>query len=589
MSPQPADDAERLCNEGETLLSRNDCRLAEAFFREALLLSPKLVRAHYQLGIALRGQGLLVDAWYQWRSASELAPDDTRFLVAASAVLLHLPDFLNEGITWLKSRVAGTRGADHPDLLQNMGALYLRAHSPESAATCFGRLTELIPSSADAWLGLGNVQKEQGKPDAALVSYQKALTLNPDHAGAASQCCFVSNLIELPPQDRLQIAQHYGQIISRDVTPYSSWRCEPSPQKLRVGLVSGDLYRHPVAFFLRSTLEALSNSNLELIAYQTQPFTDDWTKQLHALFASWRDISRLSDAQAADQIHGDAPHVLIDLSGHTAYNRLPVFARRPAPVQISWLGYFGSTGVPAIDFLLVDPIGGGFPFQQTCCETLLTVPQTRFCFTVPDDAPEVSLRAPDSPMVFGSFAQTSKITEGVVDLWSEVLGSCPDAKLRVQNRALQEPETVMRLIGLFESRGMSKERLVLLPGYGYTSYLKAYGEVDLILDTHPYSGGTTTCEALWMGVPTLTLFGDTLIARQSASILAAAGLSQWIAESRDEFIAKAVKAYESRSGLINLRETLREKLVTSAMFDSESFARDLESGIWETWGLGRNK
>jgi protein O-GlcNAc transferase len=296
-------------------------------------------------------------------------------------------------------------------------------------------------------------------------------------------------------------------------------------------------------------------------------------------------LTGLSDEAAARLIHADGVHVLIDMSGHTGYNRLPVFAWKPAPVQVSWLGYFATTGVAEIDYLLADQVGVPEARQAQFTESLWYLPDTRLCFTAPAaDLAVAPLPAlANGRITFGCFQNLTKVNEGVLELWGKVMAALPDATLRLQCKQFSEPALVAQLQQRLQRHGIDPARVATHGSAQRAAYLAAHAEVDMILDTFPYPGGTTTCEALWMGVPTLTLAGDSLLARQGASLLSAAGLAQWVANSQEEYVAKAVAFASDLPELAALRAGLREQVLASPLFDAPRFARHFEEALWGMW------
>jgi predicted O-linked N-acetylglucosamine transferase (SPINDLY family) len=277
--------------------------------------------------------------------------------------------------------------------------------------------------------------------------------------------------------------------------------------------------------------------------------------------------------------------VLFDLAGHTAHNRLPVFAYKPAPVQATWLGYFATTGVAEIDYLLADATSVPPAHHEHFTETIWYLPDTRLCFTPPRDAPEVSplpaLR--QGRVTFGSFQNLAKLNDAVFALWARVLAALPGSRLRLQNKQLADAAVREQLGRRLQQAGIAAERVALHGPAARAAYLAAHGEVDLILDTFPFPGGTTTCEALWMGVPTLTLAGDRLIGLQGASLLAAAGLNDWIAVTPDEYVDQALAFARELPALARLRGGLRARLLASPLCDAPRFARHFEAAVRAMW------
>jgi predicted O-linked N-acetylglucosamine transferase (SPINDLY family) len=395
---------------------------------------------------------------------------------------------------------------------------------------------------------------------------------------------------------RLEQARLYGKALRATVGPaYSNWLCSrrfPATSAcLRVGLVSGDLCNHPVGYFLESLVDHVDPARVELFAYPTAHKDDELTARIRPGFAAWHPIAGISDDVAARLIHADGVHLLIDLAGHTAGNRLPVFARKPAPVQVSWLGYFATTGVAEIDYLMADRVGVGEAQRDQFTEAIWCLPETRLCFAPPVSSPPVGPlpAAASGHITFGCFQNLSKVDDSVLALWAKVLDALPGARLRMQCRELGYDPSRARLMQRMREHGIGDDRVSLLGRVERHDYLAAYHQVDMVLDTFPYPGGTTTCEALWMGVPTLTLAGDSLLARQGASLLTAAGLPDWVASNAASYVAQALSRAGDVEALSVLRAGLRDRVSASALFDAPRFARHFEDALWQMWRQSQEK
>jgi predicted O-linked N-acetylglucosamine transferase (SPINDLY family) len=306
---------------------------------------------------------------------------------------------------------------------------------------------------------------------------------------------------------------------------------------------------------------------------------------------SWTDISYLSDEAAAKRIRDDQVDVLIDLAGHTGHNRLALFAWKPAPVQVAWLGYWASTGVAEIDYVIADEVSLPQSHQDQFTETVWYLPHTRMCFSPPTESVAVSpLPAKTNGYItFGSFQNLGKISDEVLALWSKVLAKMPTARLRLQIKQLNDQSMQQLVAARLEKAGIDPSRVELKGGTSRQAYLAAHGEVDVILDTFPFSGGTTTCEALWMGVPTVTLAGQTLIGRQGASMLTNAGLQNWVAKTEAEFVEMAIEHTSDVEALAPLRARLRQQVQSSPLFDAPMFAKHLEQALHQMWNEKINK
>jgi protein O-GlcNAc transferase len=507
------------------------------------------------------------------------------------------------------------------ELFNSLGSALQQQGKLEEARQCYRRAVEIKPDFAAGYYNLGNVLCAMGNLEGAVIRYRNALAVNPFfvevhsnlgatlqelgwHDEAIASCrralelkpdlpALHSNLLGMlnstsghSPAYCLAEAREYGRRISKQVTArFSSWQCVDHPERLRVGIVSGNLHYHPVGFFLESMLAQIDSKRIELFAYPTDTHVDALTLRIQPYFAAWKPIYDLSDALAAQLIHADGIHVLLDLSGHCEQNRLPLFAWKPAPVQASWLDYFATTGVTEMDYLLADEVGVPESQRGNFSETIWYLPDTRLCFTPPTtDLPVAALPAlKNGHLTFGCFQNLAKINDAVLNTWGTILTALPTAKLRWQCKQLGDPAIATHLTQRLQQHGISPARISLHATASREKYLAAHAEVDVILDTFPYPGGTTTCEALWMGVPTLTLAGDSLLARQGASLLTAAGLEEWVAYRVTDYIDQAVTLTRDLDQLSVLRDGLREQVNLSPLFDAKRFARHFEAALWGMW------
>ncbi|MFZ5524848.1 MAG: tetratricopeptide repeat protein [Pseudomonadota bacterium] len=558
-------------------------------YQRALLLNPGYAEAHSNLGNALKELGRLDDALASLRRAVQLKPD-------SAPAHFNLGNALRD-IANLDEAMASYRRAleikpDYAEALSNLGSTLKDLGRLDEAMASYRRALEIKPDYAEAHTNLGNALKALGQPNDAVVSYRRALGMGDDYAGIYSRLLFTLNYsANHSPLACLDEARQYGRAVSEKVAArFNTWQCADAPGRLRVGMVSGDLRNHPVGYFLESLLAELDPARIELIAYPTDSKTDALTARIQPFFSSWKPLVGLGDEDAARLIHADGIHVLMDLSGHSRHGRLPVFAWKPAPVQAAWLGYFATTGVTEIDYLLADPVGVPEAHREHFTEKIWYLPDTRLCFSPPEtDLPVAPLPAQQSGRItFGCFQNMAKVDDVVLTTWASILAALPDARLRWQCYQLGDPAVVKQLIPRLQQHGIDPAKVTLQSSVAREAYLAAHSEVDLILDTFPYPGGTTTCEALWMGVPTLTLAGDTLLSRQGASLLTAAGLDNWIATSKADYVDKALALAGDIATLGVLRAGLREQVRTSPLFDARRFARNFENALWGMWQAGRD-
>lgn len=529
---------------------------AEALWLQLVQRDPAYVDGHVNLGLMYRRTGRLDDAEKHLRLALEAQADH--------------------------------RGAHH-----NLGLVLMDRGRYDEAQAAFEYVCRVAPQDPQPHFCLGVLWQNRLDFDRACAAYREALRLHPSLPGALNNLLFcLQYLPSCPPEVRLSEARTVGAAMSAGVTPRSRWPgTSDASRPLRVGFVSGDLRAHPVGFFLLPLLESLDASDLSLQAYSNFATEDTVSDRLRARCAAWHRVDTWSDDALAKRIADDGIDVLIDLAGHSALNRLPVFARKPAPVQVSWLGYFATTGLPAMDWVLADPVCVPKTEAGAFTERIAHLPVTRLCFSPPESAPEVSpLPAASRPQfTFGSSQDLSKINDEVLALWAQVLAACPHAVLRIQSARVQQDDPRERFIRRALAAGLPAGRLSLHGSVPRDEYLASHADVDVILDTFPYPGGTTTCEALWMGVPTLTLARPGMLGRQGEGLLTAAGLPDWIARTPEAYVAKAVRCASPdprvRAGLAELRAGLRAHLVTTPLFDGKRFARDWARVIREIWRI----
>jgi predicted O-linked N-acetylglucosamine transferase (SPINDLY family) len=544
-------DAETHANLAALLRSRGQLEAAIASGARALKIHPNFPEAHNNQGVALKELGQLEAALLHYRKAVELKPD---FAEAHN----------NLGIA-----------------LKELGRL-------ENAIASYRRALEIKPDFVDAHNNLGNALLATMQIEEAAASYRRATALNPDYFMAQGNLLSCLNYARHPADYRLEEARKYGRMVAKKAaTTFSTWRCEVQPERLRVGFVSGSLRNSPTGFFLESTLAQLARSSIELIAYPSNLKEDELTGRIKPYFREWKPIANKSDEAAAQLVRADGVHVLIDLAGHSAYNRLPMFAWRPAPVQVSWLDSFATTGVAEMDYFMADEAGVPESHRSHFSEKVWYLPDTRLCFTAPDlELPVARLPAlRKGHITFGCFQILSKLNDEVLAAYGKILGSLPGAKIRFQCGPLGDAKVAVQFARRLQQHGIEAARITLHGPEPRQTYLASYGEVDLILDTFPFPGGTTTCDAIWMGVPTITLNGDSLLSRQGASLLAAAGLKDWIAVDVEEYVSKVLKYAEDLPGLAALRAGLRQQASGSPLFDAQRFARNFEIALWGMWRI----
>ncbi|EJL82729.1 putative O-linked N-acetylglucosamine transferase, SPINDLY family [Polaromonas sp. CF318] len=560
-----------------------------ASFRRAVAADPDDALAHNNLGATLRTLGQLTEAVDCYRQALKIRPN---FIEAHH----NLGNLLAE-LGQADSAVASYREAleinpDFAESLTAMGAVLQTRGQFDEAVECHRRALAIKPDYAQAHSNLGNALQDLGQLESSLKSTRRALELQPDFTEAHNSLLFVHNYLADQPVVNLLIeARRFGDVLARRARPALAWANTPDPhRRLRVGLVSGDFCIHPVGYFLDAVMAALASSatSLELFGYPTRSCDDELSQRLKACCRAWHSLVGLSDEHAAELIREDGIDILIDLSGHTAFNRLPVFAWKPAPVQLSWLGYFATTGVPAMDYLLADPWTLTASEEASFTEKIWRLPETRLCFTPP--SADIGVSPPpalsNGYVTFGCFNNLTKMNDAVVKLWAQILNTVPASRLFLKARQLQQASAQREVMARFAAHGIEPGRLILEDYVPRENYLAAYQRVDIALDPFPYPGGTTTVEALWMGVPVLTLAGERFLSRQGVGLMMNAGLPEWVASDPRDYLSRAVAHAGDLQKLATLRAGLRSQALASPIFDAPRFAGHFETalrGMWQAW------
>ena len=539
---------------GGALKKLGQCEAALVPLLRASQIRPTDAECHKNLAITYRELNRLREAELSFRQACMLEPNSAPILTSWGIVLADL------------------------------GRL-------QEAEQCHQRAINIDPTSAEAYLNLGASCGTRGDLNLAMTHYQRAIDLKPNLWSAwSSLLCTFNYLPRVDTDMRTSRIRNFGERLTAHTAPrrHTQWACEQNPTRLEIGLVSADLHQHPVGYFLHDVIAQIDPQRLSLHMYSNGVHHDALTAQLRTQCSSWDEIRHVDDATLAQHIHDSGIHVLIDLSGHTDGNRLPMFALKPAPIAATWLGYFATTGVNEIDYIMVDSVGVPKGSEEQFTERVCRLPDTRLCFSTPREAPPVATLPMVSAgyLALGCYQSISKISDEALALWATVLTHIPNARLRFQNHALSNAETCKSLITRLIGAGIDSGRFELYPAEDYRTYLESYASIDFVLDTFPFPGGTTTCDALWMGVPTLTLSGDTLLSRQGTSILTTAGLVDWIAQTPEEYVNKAVHFATNIADLAALRSGLRECVAQSPLFSAKKFSRNWEDALWGMWKAG---
>lgn len=591
---------------------------AEASFRNTLQIEPRHAATHGHLAIVLHALGRLEEADAHFQTALSIDPNDARTWESRANLLACMARPKEAEVCYRKALDIAPGDAQIRDnlgklfrrlarldqaeaclseglaicpgdisLCNSLGLILMERGLPEEAETCFREILQSRPGEVAAMNNLGHALLSLSRPDEAEACFRHALELRPDYAQLHSNLLYHLTLgaraeAEAIFQEHVAFGQRFEAPL-KERWPEHVPADDPE-RPLRIGFVSADFYNHAVASFIEPVVAHLaSDAGFVLHAYYNNVVDDLITQRLHRYFAHWQPVFGLSDTVLADTIRGDGVDILIDLSGHTAGNRLLVFARKPAPLQASWMGYPGTTGLSSMDYYLADSMflpPGRFDAQFT--EKIVRLPASTPFQPVVDAPPVNDLPAlHNGHLTFGSFNRPNKLSSAVVSVWAQLLRAVPDSRMLLGG--MPEAGGYDALIGWFEAEGIARERLSFHPRCVTQRYLKLHHQVDICLDTFPYNGGTTTLHALWMGVPTLTMGGATAAGRSGACILGHAGLEVFVSHNAEDFVAKGIYWSQNLSALAEIRAGLRDSFMGSPMGQPKLLSNGLARGLRMMW------
>lgn len=582
-------------NLGNALAALERPQEAAESFRAAARLDPAHVAAHHNLAHALTQTRQYRDAAAEFRQLLRLQPTATaRYALATALMRLADADPAEasgyDEATGLLEQIWQQTVDPTEARLALAYCRQQRKHWTEAADHYRAALT-LKPDDPGAHNNLANCYNQLGRMTDAAVHYRETYRLAPDfpEALASVAACLNYDPDCTPEQSTAQHRQWAEQIASRHYPRSAHFGNDRDPQRrLRIGYVSPDLRRHPVSAIFEPILAAHDRSRVEATCYYSFSGEDAVTLRIKSLAERWRTVVGIDDDALCEQIRADRIDILVDLAGHTTHSRLLVFARRPAPIQVSWLGYFNTTGLATMDYFISDPWSSPPGQERYYVERMLRLPHTRFCYQPPEFMPAVGPLPADSRghITFGCLNNLSKLNEKVLSLWGAVLQAVPHAKLLIQAAALDDAPNRARFGALCAKHGIAPDRLELRGFAPVERAAASYAEIDIALDPFPFCGGMTSLEALWQGVPVITLPGETIASRQSASMLANLGLPELIAQDGAGYVSLAAQLARDLPRLAGLRAGMRQRFAASPLMDYTGFARALETAyrsMWLSW------
>lgn len=569
-------------NLGNTLTALGRLAEADDAFRAALADDPGFVEAHANRASLMLQRGRAAEAEWALRRALSLRPDHATALTNLSAALLAL------SATADAEEAARRAEALRPDFaeaaLRRGDALQKRNRLAE-AARAYAKGVALRPDFAEAYANLALVRQTQGDPDGAEAGYRRALALRPDLAEVRSNLAYLE--LFRPGVTLARVLEaHRGWDAVHGAPLRAEWAsCPPRPAEprhpLRVGILSGDFRRHPAGQFAVRAVEALPDFGVDLTLYANQMEADDLTDRFRAVAARWVPVADRTDAELATLIRNDRLDALIDLAGHNARGRPGVFARKPAPVQVAWSGYMATTGLAAMDALVADAHHVPEGTERFYTERILRMPGAFIAYDPPPDAP-----APGpppcltgQPVTFGVLNILTKLTDEVLSTWAALLGRLPESRLLLKTKALSCPDTAAHWQGRLAAAGIAPERLILAGATGNREHMGWCARMDVALDPFPFAGSTTTLETLWMGVPVITLPGETFSSRHSLAFLSVAGVEGCVARDPADYVDLAAGWATAPARLAELRRTLRPRMAAGPLCDGRALAEALARSL----------
>jgi len=560
---------------------------AEKCYRDVLRYQPEHAEAWHHLGLIAHHMGRN-DLAVQWlNKAAELSPKDP-----------YVRNNLGEAYRALGRggdaiacyEAAIERGGTLAIFYNNMGIVMALLGRMTEAINCWTKAIELDPDYAEAHNNLGNVYLEQSMIEKAVECHRKAIKLKPYYTAAHSNLLRdLNHVLDMTGEQILEEHREFWRVQTANIQQLTHKNTRDPERPLRVGYISPDFREHSVAFYFEPILSRHDRSKFQAFCYAHVVNPDAVTARLRTQAYGWRSIVGVNDDKLAQFIQEDQIDILIELAGHTAQNRMMTLAYKPAPVQASFLGYPFTTGGSVVDWKITDPYADPEGMtEKFYSERLLRLPKTAWCYRpapmTPGVGPLPATFQPSNPFTFGSFNSYAKVSPVVVDMWARILLAMPAARLFLKANGLSNATTQEHIFGMFEARGVPRNRLILMGKEPTTvSHLARYSQVDLALDTYPYDGTTTTCESMWMGVPVVSLAGNHHISRVGFSLLTNVGLTELIAQTPDEYVDIAVKLASDLPRLAAMRAGLRDRMLRSPLMDEEAFVRGFEDALRRAW------
>jgi len=576
---------------GRALEESGNYKDAAAYYRKAIEFDPNQHEIHFRLGNVLGRMSDFESAARAFSAATKARPDYVEAYNNLGAALAALKKY---DLAIIAFRSALQLKPDWAEGRHNLGLMLAESGDHEGALAAFEEAVRQKPGYVEALMDLGKGLMAQGELARARECYYAVLQSEPGHQGAHDNLCLCAAYDpSLSPREICAHHRESSESLYAHVKVAGTPANAADPEKrLRIGYVSPDLYRHPVGYFMEPVLANHDHAGFDAFCFHDSEYFDDMSGKFKLMAGGWHTIAKRSDDEVTALIQKQSIDILVDLTGRLANNRLPVFARKPAPVQISWIGYPATTGLTTMDYYLTDDLCDPSGHDGFYSEKLVRLPAGFCCYAPPSFAPPVAPlpAARNGHVTFGSFHNLVRLNQPVITLWSECMKSVPGSRLFIFRTGMTR-QTQTRLADAFAAQGIAADRLSFrnqMPAGG--TYLDVYAEIDIALDTFPWSGHTTACESLHMGVPVVTLAGDRHAGRMAASVLQRVHRGEWVAKTSEEYVRICRDLATDVDGLAATRAALRDQLAASPVCDGKSFTRALEEEfrkLWRTWCASR--
>jgi protein O-GlcNAc transferase len=573
---------------GRVYLQSGRNREALDTLQRATSLKPSSAVVQYDLAEAAWRCNEFETAEAGFRSALQLDASMNNARAALGEVVLQLGR-VDEAQPLLEEAVQ--KDPAHPLAAGALATIYNLAGRLRDAVALLQRAISASPQQASLHHDLAIALQSQGRLTEAVEEYRQTLRIWPTWQRGQSNLLYCLNALLDDPAELFAAHMQFALTVHENVSLHTKDR--RMSRRLRIGYLSAGLCEHPVSIFLEPVLAQHDRSRFEVLAYSDAARGDAVSQRLRALVDHWHDVARMQIDELAARIRADKIDILVDLSLHgDGGKRISVLARKPAPVQVAWLGYAGTTGLPTVDWRItdsfIDPPGATEAFNS---ERLMRLPRTQWVYQPPESSPAVNELPAKAHghITFGSINRLDKFSPRAIELWSHVLSGVPTASLAIKARGVDDPPTQQLLRDAFAVHGVEPTRLRFSGFSDMAGYLRFFHEIDVVLDTYPFAGGTSTCHALWMGVPVITRAGRTAVSRVGVSVLNNVALSEFVAESDEMFVRIATRCASDVERLATIRTGLRERMSTSALCDAAAFTRDLEAAylqMWQAWLSG---